>query len=164
MFRAAAEGRIRRACLEPQPDDAVPRFAYEEHMAALTGPDRAWPHRPGASPSCASRSNYERPPGWRSGPATLALDIVDYPGEWLLDLALIERAIATWSRDAVAASRPRARPHRAAWRASSRTLEPGAAADEEQARGEPARLFTGYLAALPRRARRAVHRCRPAAS
>ena len=37
VFRAYAEGRIRKASLSPQPDDAVPRFAYEDHLAALTG-------------------------------------------------------------------------------------------------------------------------------
>src|SRR3712207_4194989 len=41
-FRASAEGRIRQAALAHQPDDAVPRFAYEEHLAALER-DRRWP-------------------------------------------------------------------------------------------------------------------------
>ena len=36
VFQALAAGRIARARLEPQPDDAVPRFAYEEHVKALT--------------------------------------------------------------------------------------------------------------------------------
>lgn len=30
--------------------------------------------------------------------ATLYLDIVDYPGEWLLDLPLLELDFMTWSR------------------------------------------------------------------
>ena len=30
VFRAAAEGRITRGFLQPQPDDAVPRFAVED--------------------------------------------------------------------------------------------------------------------------------------
>ena len=34
-FRPAAEGRIRRARLAHQPDDDVPRFPYEEHVAAI---------------------------------------------------------------------------------------------------------------------------------
>ncbi|MBD3788704.1 MAG: YcjX family protein, partial [Sphingomonadales bacterium] len=36
-LRAAAEGRILSAFLQPQPDDTVPRFDYEAHLAALTG-------------------------------------------------------------------------------------------------------------------------------
>ena len=43
VLAASAEGRIMRVRLEPQPDDAVPRFAYEEHLKSLSGPDRHWP-------------------------------------------------------------------------------------------------------------------------
>ena len=32
-----------RASLEPQPDDDVPRFAYEEHLAALAADPPVWP-------------------------------------------------------------------------------------------------------------------------
>ena len=47
VFEAMAQGRIARARLEPQPDDAVPRFDYETHVtragggAALAGIDPA---------------------------------------------------------------------------------------------------------------------------
>ena len=34
---AAAEGRIEAVFLQPQPDDTLPRFEYERHLAALTG-------------------------------------------------------------------------------------------------------------------------------
>ena len=40
---AAQEGRIEAAFLQPQPDDTVPRFDYEAHLAALTGPAPHWP-------------------------------------------------------------------------------------------------------------------------
>ena len=43
FFDAAAQGRLRRAFLKPQPDDDVPRFDYERHLADLTGKDPAWP-------------------------------------------------------------------------------------------------------------------------
>src|SRR5215470_9474470 len=36
---------------------------------------------------------------------TLILDIVDYPGEWLLDLPLLSTSYAQWSRQALALSR-----------------------------------------------------------
>ncbi|HBF53607.1 MAG TPA: amino acid regulated cytosolic protein, partial [Afipia sp.] len=32
VFESLATGRIARARLEPQPDDAVPRFGYEGHV------------------------------------------------------------------------------------------------------------------------------------
>ena len=31
-------------------------------------------------------------------PATLSIKIVDYPGEWLLDLPLLSQSYAEWSR------------------------------------------------------------------
>ena len=40
---AEAEGRIGAAYLQPQPDDTVPRFDFESHLAALTGPQPHWP-------------------------------------------------------------------------------------------------------------------------
>src|SRR5262245_57089238 len=43
FFAAMAEGRIARAYLEPQPDDRVARFAYEEHLAELAGAPPRWP-------------------------------------------------------------------------------------------------------------------------
>src|SRR6478735_12666974 len=42
VFEAQNEGRIAGARLSPQPDDAVPRFDYENHVHALVT-DRVWP-------------------------------------------------------------------------------------------------------------------------
>ena len=42
-LRAEAEGRIRAVYLQPQPDDTLPRFDYEAHLAALSAPDPHWP-------------------------------------------------------------------------------------------------------------------------
>ena len=38
-LRAAADGSLKAAWLQPQPDDTIPRFDVERHLAALTGPD-----------------------------------------------------------------------------------------------------------------------------
>ena len=42
-LRAAADGSIKAAWLQPQPDDTVPRFDFERHLASLTGPEPQWP-------------------------------------------------------------------------------------------------------------------------
>jgi len=106
VFAAGAEGRIRRAYLEPQPHDAVPRFAFEDHLIALTGPDRHWPESTRRISELRLVIEFERKGGW-FGPSrsTLTLDIVDYPGEWLLDLALLEKSYAQWSASTIAALR-----------------------------------------------------------
>ncbi len=106
VFRAMAEGRVRKAALAPQPDDAVPRFAFEDHLAALTaGEARRWPESTRRISELRLVIDYESKGGWTSGPRSLTLDIVDYPGEWLLDLALLDKDYATWSREAVASAR-----------------------------------------------------------
>jgi len=96
---AAQSGRIEAAFLQPQPDDAVPRFDYESHLGALTAPDPHWPESTRAI-SELRLSFRVRPEGMLAGlqgPRTVHLDIVDYPGEWLLDLALLDTDYDTWS-------------------------------------------------------------------
>lgn len=98
---AQSEGRILSAFLQPQPDDTLPRFDYETHLAALTARQPHWPDSTRAV-SELRLSLKIRPSGLLSGlqgPRTLHLDIVDYPGEWLLDLSLIDKSYADWSRD-----------------------------------------------------------------
>src|ERR1700759_3638118 len=43
VFEAMNSGRIARAELAPQPDDAVPRFDYENHLRTLVE-ERRWPN------------------------------------------------------------------------------------------------------------------------
>jgi predicted YcjX-like family ATPase len=102
VFEALTSGRIARARLEPQPDDAVPRFDYEAHLHALTS-SGAGRNRPAAPVNCASSSTISRRAARRN--RTLTLDIVDYPGEWLLDLPLLTTRYAQWSADTLRLSR-----------------------------------------------------------
>ena len=46
--------------------------------------------------------------------ASLTLDIVDYPGEWLLDLPLLDKSYEQWSAESLALSREAPRAHLAA--------------------------------------------------
>ncbi len=111
QLRAAADGRIETVFLQPQPDDTLPRFDYENHLAALTGDDPRWP----ASTRAISelRLSFKVQPsgllGALRGQRTLHLDIVDYPGEWLLDLALLDKTYAEWSEETLSRLNKRAR-------------------------------------------------------
>lgn len=104
QLAAVADGRIQAAYLQPQPDVTVPRFDYENHYAALTGPSPHWPESTRAV-SELRLSFKVQPTGLLSGfqsPRTVHVDIVDYPGEWLLDLALLELSYAEWSEQTLA--------------------------------------------------------------
>lgn len=147
FFAPQAEGRILTAFLEPQPDDAVPRFDYETHVAALTSDPPYWPD------STRTISQLRVTIAWRPagairrqlGDRKLHIDIVDYPGEWVLDLALLDLGYADWSRQALADARAPQRGKPAApFLAFLATIDPAAAQDEQKVR-DGARLYTAYL-------------------
>ena len=145
VFAASAEGRISRARLDVQPDDAVPRFAFEDHLAALSGPERTWPQSTRRISQLRISVDFERAAGWNTGPSTFNLDIVDYPGEWLLDLPLLDKSYAQWSRETIAASLTPARALLAsAWRQNLQGVDASAPAEEDVARRLAAQ-FTDYL-------------------
>ena len=152
VFRVHAEGRLTGGRLEPQPDDAVPRFAYEEHLDILTGPggrseDRAWPQSTKRISELRLTLEYERVSGFGRRGSELAIDIVDYPGEWLLDLMLLGKSYQRWSQETLAASLAAVRaPLAAEWRNYVNGLDPDAAAEEEVAQ-RAAALFKSYLKA-----------------
>ena len=144
-LRGAASGAIRAVWLQPQPDVTLPRFDFETHLAALTGPSPHWPQSTRAV-SELRLSFRVQPAGFLgavSGPRTVHLDIVDYPGEWLLDLALLGVSYGEWS----AATLERIAPRAAAqgFRAALSEADPAAPHDEARAQALAA-AFTGYLA------------------
>jgi len=109
-LQAAQSGRIRAAFLQPQPDDTVPRFEFENHLAAITGPKPHWPEST-RHVSELRLSLRVQPNGILSGfqgPRTVHLDIVDYPGEWLLDLGLLDQSYDQWAQAALAKAEDRA--------------------------------------------------------
>ena len=148
LFDAQKSGRIARAFLEHQPDDAVPRFQYEDHIAALIE-DRAWPDSTRAISELRLTVEFESASGWSRmfSAGRLSIDIVDYPGEWLLDLPLLGKTYARFSQDAIGlADLPVRHDLSAAWRALAAAADPDAPADEMTAR-RLAESFTAYLRA-----------------
>jgi predicted YcjX-like family ATPase len=141
---AQAEGRIEAAYLQPQPDDTLPRFDYETHLGALTAATPQWPDSTRAV-SELRLSLRVRPTGLLSGlsgPRTLHLDIVDYPGEWLLDLGLMDKTYDQWSREVMA--RIAARGEAAEFMVKAASVDPASPHDEPVAQ-DLARRFTAYL-------------------
>nr|WP_199194863.1 YcjX family protein [Phyllobacterium phragmitis] len=148
LFEAQKQGRISRAFLEPQPDDAVPRFQYEEHLKALID-EREWPESTRAVSELRLTIEYESASSWNRifSAGRLSVDIVDYPGEWLLDLPLLAKTYAEFSRDSFELARLPAHAEPAgAWLAEAKTVQPEAEADELTAQ-RLAKSFTAYLRA-----------------
>ena len=138
----AANGAVRAAYLQPQPDDTTPRFEYEAHLAALSSDQPHWPQST-RTVSQLRVSLKVRPAGMLagfSGLRTVHLDIVDYPGEWLLDLGLLDKTYAQWSAEVLAAIAQR----ECAATFLAHQVDPAAPYDEVAAQGLAAK-FTHYL-------------------
>jgi hypothetical protein len=112
LLKAVGEGRMRAARLEGAKADLLPRFPYPANIAQMAEVPSRWPERTVDISEIAIDIRYE-PSGLLGhllarigGPtATLSLRIVDYPGEWLLDLPLLSQSYAEWSRATLAAWR-----------------------------------------------------------
>lgn len=149
MLRASAGGRIARARLIAQPDADVPRFAYEAHVAALmAGEERRWPASTKRISELSIEIDYESQNSFSGGSSTLTLDIVDYPGEWLLDLPLLEMSYSEWAHASWVDAR---KPHRLAvsgpWLEAGKGLDAGAPAAETVVE-TASEAFKAYLTAL----------------
>lgn len=102
LFEAQASGRLARAGLSHQPNDTIPRFAYEDHIRSLLD-DRLWPQSTRQVSELRITLEYESASYFSRtfGSGKLHLDIIDYPGEWLLDLALLGKDYRAWCTEAV---------------------------------------------------------------
>lgn len=118
---------LRDTTLTVSIDDGFPetgaRFPYGENIARLRAPKPEWPE-PTADKS-EIRLNIKK------GKREFVLEIVDYPGEWLLDLPLAERSYAQWSAsvrrylDEIGGEPP-------AWMRAAKVLEKGGLNDAFQ--------------------------------
>ncbi len=147
-FDAMRSGRISNVRLDPQPDDAIPRFQYEDHLIEMIE-KRVWPASTRSISELRLTIHYESASGWNRmlRPGKLHIDLVDYPGEWLLDLPLLEQTFSAFSQNA---SQLADQPNRAQlaleWRNLVDTIDPASPADETKIR-ELAEKYASYLKA-----------------
>ncbi|MCI5077262.1 YcjX family protein [Oricola sp.] len=140
--------RLARAFLEPQPDDGVPRFAYETHVRDLVE-NRVWPDSTRAISELRLTLEYASANRWnRLLPGgRLHIDIVDYPGEWLLDLPLLGKSYAEFSAEALELARSGSRAALSAdFLALAQSLDLQAPATEAQAQ-DLAEAYKTYMQA-----------------
>ncbi len=111
LLNVVAERRLVAANLEAAKSQSLPRFPYLGNIEKMAhGAD--WPARTtdiseiGVVVHFVPSGHVGRfLSGIRGSAATLTIRIVDYPGEWLLDLPLIGQSFAEWSRATVRAFR-----------------------------------------------------------
>lgn len=155
FLSAVQEGRLLGArLLSPRPGD-LPEFPFVEARNALAAPEPRWPE-PTRSLSALRlelRFVVKGALRRRLGPhRSLTLMIIDYPGEWLLDLPLLEQSYEAWSATTLdlAAAPPRAELAEE-WRRFIAELDPAGPADPGQA-AQAAVLYTTFLLRCQREA------------
>ncbi|MCI4664690.1 MAG: YcjX family protein [Neomegalonema sp.] len=158
-LKAEAEGRILAAMLTPQPDFDAPRFDFERHLSDLYGSPPTWPESTRQIAQLRVSLRYQssgmmgRLAREVVGDSYLNLDIIDYPGEWLLDLALMEKDFASWSNEALTAAKARAQGEGAEAVAGRAFLNWVAGTDfaaplDEAAAQQGAALYAEFLRAM----------------
>jgi predicted YcjX-like family ATPase len=154
FLAAVQENRLLGARLLPHLAGDLPRFPFEEARAALAAAEPRWPAATERLSTLRLQLRFAVKGALRrrlGEHRLLNVQIIDYPGEWLLDLPLLEQDYATWSAATLAAA---AAPARAAlardWRNFIATLDLNAPEVAGQAR-QAAALYTDYL-----------HRCQDA--
>lgn len=150
LLPAAREGRLLGAQRISQRDLGVPRFPFDQAMAALDATPPCWPEPTRGISELRLSIRYRPARGGllKRDIAHLTLDLVDYPGEWLLDLPLLDDDYTSWSEGQTARlSDARNQERRAIfqdWLGAVATLAPAAEADEAQL----AAIAESYAAAL----------------
>jgi uncharacterized protein len=148
FLTAAHEARLLGARLLPTREGDLPAFPFAAARAAMAAPGPRWPD-PTTSLSAlrlelrfAIKGMLRR----RLGPhRSLVLMVIDYPGEWLLDLPLLEQTYEAWSTATFDAADSAPRIELAEeWRRFLAALDPTAPASPDQA-ARAAALYTSYL-------------------
>jgi uncharacterized protein len=88
--------RSLRVTVAPTGAEGLPRFDPARHVAALAADPPRWPERTDAVSLLALDLDIVRP-GLPLPPASWRLELLDYPGEWLLDLPLLDQDFTRWS-------------------------------------------------------------------
>jgi predicted YcjX-like family ATPase len=101
-LRVVARGTLLGARIASDAAIAQRHFPYARLIQSLAENPPRWPESTtGTSQIRVSLRSRTQHLVWRqlASLATLNLDIVDYPGEWLLDLPLLEKSFAQWSAE-----------------------------------------------------------------
>lgn len=135
LLTAAREERLLGVKRVPQRDLGIPRFTYDEGIAQLFGTPPAWPTPTRGVSEMRLALRYRSSDSLLrhfKDTSTLYLEIVDYPGEWLLDLPMLAQDYLSWSRQMTGLLQGQRAEWSAKWRELSAGLDPFAPADENR--------------------------------
>ncbi|NHB88805.1 YcjX family protein [Photorhabdus tasmaniensis] len=147
LFSAVRDGRLLGVKRVPQRDLGVPRFAYDEGLTALYATPPSWPTPTRGVSEIRLALRYRSENSLLrhfKETATLYLEIVDYPGEWLLDLPMLAQNYLAWSRQMNGLLQGQRAEWAKPWLELCQQCDPLALADEDLL-AAIAQAYTQYL-------------------
>jgi len=126
------QGRSLQVALAPAGASGLPRFDLPRHLAALAADPPAWPERTDAASILALDLTVGRTRFGVDLPSQrVRVELLDYPGEWLLDLPLLRMSFSEWSASVLRRlESPAGGQHVQAFMAFNTALPAGAAGNE----------------------------------
>lgn len=100
IFGAGEEGaRLKGIEVVPPAADLIPFFDYEAKLERLAADSPSWPERTDDLAQITLELEMKRLSrlGQSLGNRRIRLDILDYPGEWLIDLPMMGQSYQEWS-------------------------------------------------------------------
>ncbi|WP_374449187.1 YcjX family protein [Stella sp.] len=125
----------------------IPTFPFARNLRAMAAEPPHWPDGTQDVAEIAVDIRF-RPGGFlhrSDAEATLRVVLVDYPGEWLLDLPMLDRDFAAWSADMLAMARQEPRAEAAADWLAFLAAHPPTVAHDELVAERAHDLYRGYL-------------------
>ncbi|NRN27626.1 YcjX family protein [Photorhabdus heterorhabditis] len=147
LFSAVRDGRLQGVKRVPQRDLGVPRFTYDEGLTALYGTPPSWPAPTRGVSEIRLALRYRSNDAFLrhfKETSTLYLEIVDYPGEWLLDLPMLAQSYLAWSRQMNNLLQGQRAEWAKSWLALCKQCDPLAPVDENLL-AAIAQAYTEYL-------------------
>lgn len=125
FFRPAKEGRILASKFSSYDELHIPEFRYKEAINHLLNHEPSWPASTTGIFQAQLNLRYTIKNEWLQKlqkQSHLTIDIIDYPGEWLLDLPLLRLSFKDWSMQCLAMIEQAELPSSTGWRDHSAQL------------------------------------------
>ncbi|MBF0217950.1 MAG: YcjX family protein [Gammaproteobacteria bacterium] len=96
-FTPAVQGRIMGVKIHPLEESHLPLFPYQQAISELTATPPRWPSSTRDLSGCLLEIKLRnRRSRFKAGSRRLFIELRDYPGEWLLDLPLMQMNYSEW--------------------------------------------------------------------
>ena len=147
LFSVVREERLLGVKRIPQRDMGIARFNYDSGLAQLYQQPPEWPTPTRGISEMRLALRFRSQDSllrYFKDTSTLYLEIIDYPGEWLLDLPMLGQDYLSWSQQMIGLLQGERGERAAHWRRLAVGLEPGTVADEQQL-ADISAAWTAYL-------------------